>query len=455
MTSGNLVEEPIAFDNEDARIRLAPLADAFLMHDRPIRTRCDDSVVRVFGFDSPAKASAAQSDLYPLRRSRGYAPFPVRLPWSVPPILAVGAELKNTFCLTHERYAFLSHHIGDLENFETLQSFEEAVAHYERLFRVHPGALAYDLHPDYLASGYALERAQRENIPCIGVQHHHAHLAACMAENGFNDNKPALGVIFDGTGYGDDGKIWGGEFLLADYTAYKRLAHLRYVPLPGGDRATKEPWRVALAWLEQSGIEWSADLPPVQYARDKSHPSVLQALHHQLLTGVNAPWTSSMGRLFDAAAALAGVKQVVNYEAQAAIEFEAICDLREIGYYPFDYQQPGDQSSDSAIIIDPTPVFRGLVADKRKGVSLPTISARFHNAVAEMVRTMISELSINTSRSDVVLSGGVWQNIALLHKTVTLLKKDGCSVHIHRMVPCNDGGLALGQAVIAARRWSE
>lgn len=455
MTSGNLVEEPIAYDNDEARLRLAPLADAFLMHDRPIRTRCDDSVVRVFAGASPDKLNATQSNLYPLRRSRGYAPFPVRLPWSAPPILATGAELKNTFCLTRERYAFLSHHIGDMENFETLQSFEDSVSHYEQLFRVRPEAIAFDLHPDYLASRFALEQAQRENIPSFGIQHHYAHVAACMVENGFTGEEPALGVAFDGTGYGEDGKIWGGEFLLANYTAYERLAHLRYVPLPGGDQAVKEPWRVALAWLAQCGIEWSADLPPVRYAREKAHPSVLQALHRMLATGVNAPLTSSMGRLFDAAAALAGVKQTVNYEAQAAIEFEALSDPEESGIYPFEYQQNSDRHSNPTLIIDPGPLFQGLVSDLHKGLPLPTISARFHNGVAEMVRTVVGYLKTKTSQSHVVLSGGVWQNITLLQKTIPLLEKDGFTVHIHRLVPCNDGGLALGQAVIAARRWSK
>ena len=455
MTSGNLVEEPIAFENNEARLRLASLADAFLMHDRPIRTRCDDSVVRVLSWDASGKPDNTASNLYPLRRSRGYAPFPVRLPWNAPSILAAGAELKNTFCLTRERYAFLSHHVGDMENYETLQSFEDGVSHYEKLFRVRPEAIAYDLHPDYLASRYAIERSQCENIRSFGVQHHHAHIAACMVENGFNGDEPALGVAFDGTGYGEDGRIWGGEFLLADFTSSKRLAHLRYVPLPGGDQATKEPWRIALAWLDQCEIEWSPDLPPVQYAREKAHPSALQALRSLLSTGVNAPLTSSMGRLFDAAAALAGVKQTVNYEAQAAIEFEAQSDPEESGLYTFDYKQNSSQHSDPALIIDPYPLFHSMVSDLRNGLPLPIISARFHNGVAEMVRTVINNVSVATHQHHVVLSGGVWQNITLLQKTITLLKQDGVTVHFHRLVPCNDGGLALGQAVIAAQRWSK
>jgi hydrogenase maturation protein HypF len=257
MTSGNLSEEPIATDNAEARQRLGRLADAFLMHNRPIHTRCDDAVVRC----QPEKAS-----IYPLRRSRGYAPDPLRLPFDLPPLLATGAELKNTFCLTRERYAFLSHHIGDLENYETLQSFEDGIRHFERLFRIAPQLIAYDLHPDYLATRYALERACQEDLPAVGVQHHHAHIAAGMADNGLSGEQPVLGVALDGTGYGPDGAIWGGEFLVADYRSYQRIAHLAYVRLPGGDRAVREPWRIALAWLRQAGIPWDADLPPEQYA---------------------------------------------------------------------------------------------------------------------------------------------------------------------------------------------
>ncbi|MCK4960943.1 MAG: carbamoyltransferase HypF, partial [Anaerolineales bacterium] len=252
MTSGNLSEEPIAIENEEARKRLSEMADAFLMHDRCIHTRCDDAVIRIY-----------DGAVYPLRRSRGYAPYPVHLPWENPPLLAVGAELKNTFCITRGRYAFLSHHIGDLENYETLCSFEEGIAHFERLFRMRPEILAYDLHPDYLATRYALERAERENLTAIGVQHHHAHVAACMAEHGLDGEQPVIGVSFDGTGYGDDGTIWGGEFLVANYRDYERPLHLAYIPMAGGEAAVRQPWRLALAWLERADLEWDENLPPV------------------------------------------------------------------------------------------------------------------------------------------------------------------------------------------------
>jgi len=459
MTSGNLVEEPIAYENDDARKRLSPLADAFLMHDRPIRTRCDDSVVRVILPYSPPTAPKSSlssqnkpSVCYPLRRSRGYAPFPVRLPFESSPTLAVGAELKNTFCITRGSYGFLSHHIGDMENYETMQSFEDGVTHYQQLFRVHPEVIAYDMHPDYLATRYALKRVEIEKLAGIAVQHHHAHVAACMAENGLSGDEPVIGVAFDGTGYGDDGNIWGGEFLVADYRGYRRAAHLKYAPLPGGDRATKEPWRIALSWLKQSHLDWADDLPPVKYGGAYAHPAALQTLQRQLSMGINTPLTSSMGRLFDAASALSGIHQTVNYEAQAAIDFEALADLQEEGAYPFDYLTHSDQSSPPLIIADPSPLFLALVDDVRTRVPVATISARFHNAVAKMVLKVIREISDDYGLQYVALSGGVWQNTFLLQKTLTILQDDGFRVYIHTKVPANDGGLALGQAIIAAHK---
>jgi hydrogenase maturation protein HypF len=435
MTSGNLSEEPIAYTNDQARDGLVHLADAFLLHNRDIHTRCDDSVMRVL----PAGSS---DRIVPIRRSRGYAPFPVRLPWRSPAILATGAELKNTFCLTRDDYAFLSHHIGDLENYETLCAFEEGIAHLERLFRVRPVAIAYDLHPDYMASRYALERAERERLPAIGVQHHHAHIAAGMVEHGLIGDRPVIGVAFDGTGYGDDGAIWGGEFLVADYDGYERAAHLRYVPLPGGDKAVREPWRVALAWLATAGLDRDEDLPPVGYAQQKDG-NLIGLLQRQIDLKLNAPLTSSMGRLFDAAAALAGVRLVVNYEAQAAIEFEALVDPQETAAYEF--------AIDGANI-DPTPLWQALVADLRCGVPDGRLAARVHNGIARMVLTICKILRETNQLTEVVLSGGVWQNMTLLQQTLNLLADEQFTVYIHNQVPPNDGGLALGQAAIAARR---
>ncbi len=458
MTSGNLSEEPIATGNDEARERLSRLADAFLMHNRDIHIRCDDSVARVFadyelratngldtaaGFDmqdtllNQRRLLDHRKVIYPIRRSRGYSPFPVKLPFDVPQILAAGSELKNTFCITNKNYAFLSHHIGDMENYETLQSFEQGVEHFEKLFRVKPEAIAYDMHPNYLATRYAMERAERENIPTFAVQHHHAHVASCMAEHGLTES--IIGVSFDGTGYGEDGAIWGGEFLVADYKNYQRAAHLEYFPLPGGDAAIKKPARTALALLWSLGMEWDERLESVKEfcADDRT------ILRTQLEKKINTPQTSSMGRLFDAAAALAGVRQKVNYEGQAAIEFEALADSAEMEMYLFGQNQAEVQVRG---------VVEALVKDVLAGVSIPKISARFHNGLAESVRETVKKISGETGIRSVVLSGGVWQNLTLLGRTLSLLKNDDFKVYIHREVPTNDGGLSLGQAAIAASR---
>lgn len=442
MTSGNLSEEPIAFTNEDARERLASLADALLMHDRDIHVRCDDSVVRVIrnqelGYQEKSATNSQLAIPYPIRRSRGYAPFPVKLPWKVPPILATGAELKNTFCLTNENYAFMSHHIGDLENFETLQSFEQGIAHFEKLFRVKPEIIAYDLHPNYLATHYAIDRAERDNVPTLSVQHHHAHIASVMAEHGMDGSEKVIGVAFDGTGYGDDGNIWGGEFLIADYADYERVAHLPYFPLAGGDAATKRPSRIALGLLWQLGLDWDEHLPPAEnlYSEER------MALRVQLERKLNTPLTSSMGRLFDAVAALAGGRQAVNYEGQAAIEFEALADEAERGSYSF----CNDQTQ-----IEVRTAIQSIANDALAGVPIPTISAKFHNGIAEMVAQVCIRLRDETGLNTVALSGGVWQNMFLLHRTLGILRADGFEILIHRQVPTNDGGLALGQAAITA-----
>ena len=428
MTSGNISEEPIAIGNAEARDRLTQLADAFLMHDREIQTRCDDPVIRAF-----------EGEIYPLRRSRGYAPIPVHLPVEIAPILATGGELKNTFCVTRGSYAFLSHHIGDMENYETLRSFEEGIEHFERLFRVQPESIAYDLHPDYMATRYAVERAARKDVPAIGVQHHHAHVAACMAEHGFTGDAPVTGVAFDGTGYGDDGAIWGGEFLLADYESYERLFHLRYFNLPGGDSAIRQPWRIALSLLAQAGMDWDDDLLPVQAVSEKT----LGVVRKQLDLGLNAPRTSSMGRLFDGIASLAGVRHEVNYEAQAAIELEAIVDPQEQQCYEFGLEDS---------IIDQAPVVRSVVADLRRGVAPQKIAARYHNAVAQMIAEVSDRIRSHSDVTTVMLSGGVMQNMVLLKKTLHLLRHAGFEVYVHRQVPANDGGLALGQAIIGGSR---
>jgi len=438
MTSGNLSEEPIATNNAEARERLSSLADAFLIHNRDIHIRCDDSVVRIFEDNRQSKIVNRKS-IYPLRRSRGYSPFPVKLPFDVPQILAAGSELKNTFCITNKNYAFLSHHIGDMENYETLKSYEQGVEHFERLFRVKPEAIAYDLHPNYLATRYALERAERENIPTVGIQHHHAHIAACMAEHGLDGSRPVIGVSFDGTGYGEDSAIWGGEFLIADYKSYQRAFHLEYFPLPGGDASIKKPARTALALLWDLGIDWDERLESVKEFSETERA----LLHTQLEKKINTPLTSSMGRLFDAAAALAGVRQRVNYEGQAAIEFESLADSAEEEIYSFGLNQ--DQVQVRGVV-------QALIKDVIAGIPISKISARFHNGLAEGVRMVVQKISQDSGIREVALSGGVWQNITLLGRTLSLLQADGFEVYIHREVPPNDGGLSLGQAVIAASR---
>lgn len=468
MTSGNLSEEPIAIENDEARLRLSKLADAFLMHNRPIQTRCDDSVVRIFSVPrktakddtqvetNPVSQSVIKKDeTLPLRRSRGYAPNPVILKWYSPPILATGAELKNTFCLARDQYAFLSHYIGDMENYETFLAFENGIKHYEKLFRVNPEIIAYDLHPDYLATRYANERAGRESLKLLGIQHHHAHIAACMAENGLSDNEPVIGIAFDGTGYGTDRAIWGGEFLIASYRGFQRAAHFKYMPLPGGDAAIRKPARIALAYLWQADIPWSPEHSPYQALCAEERTALRSQLEHQ----INTPMTSSVGRLFDAIAALAGVRQKINYEAQAAIELEALVDQTENGAYPFEMIFPVSKPSPGStpslwdlipLEISPVPMLNSLLEDIGAGVSPSIVAARFHNALAEVVVSVCKIIRTETSLSRVALSGGVWQNLTLLNKTCQLLIDNGFQIIVHHQVPPNDGGLSLGQVAIAA-----
>jgi len=427
MTSGNLSDEPIATGNQEARERLSRLADAFLLHNREIHTRCDDSVVQA--------ASAGENGTYHLRRSRGYAPNPIRTSWSMPQILAAGAALKNTFCLTKDRYAFLSHHIGDLDNYETLVAYEEGITHFENLFRVTPEVIAYDLHPDYMSTRYATQRAGAEGLPAYGIQHHHAHIAACMAENDIPPGSPVIGLSFDGTGYGTDGTIWGGEVLLSSYTSFERRYHLKPVPLPGGDAAVKQPWRVALSWLLDSEVAVDTPLPPLK----QTDPRDLQMVSSQIKAGINAPQTSSMGRLFDAAAAIIGVRQQVSYEAQAAIELEALVDPAVTERYEFGLAEDR---------INPGLMIRQLAEDVLAGLPASTMSAKFHNTIAEISLQVCLEIRQTEGINQVALSGGVWQNMVLLGKTIDKLRSAGFEVLIHRQVPANDGGLALGQAAI-------
>ncbi len=436
MTSGNLSDEPIAYEDADARERLAGYADVFLMHDRPIHMRCDDSVVADW-----------RGGPYPFRRARGYAPVPILLPAAAPPLLAAGGEYKNTFCHVRDERAFVSHFIGEMDSIEANRSFGRAVHHYENLFRITPELIAHDLHPDYQATRYALWRAREENLPLVGVQHHHAHIASCLADNARPPGSRVIGVCFDGTGYGTDGTIWGGEFLIAGYDSFARAFHLVYTPLPGGDAAVRNPYRVALGWLRQAGLTWSEVFAPVRET-DQDERVVL---HTMFVKSINTPPTSSMGRLFDAASALAGVRQRIEYEAQAACEFEALADRRADGAYAYGIRR-GQTSTATSGLIDPAPVIATLAADVRAGTSPGVIAMRFHAGTAAMVAEVCGVLRDETGLGEVALSGGVWQNMLLLELTVPLLEARGFTVYVHRRVPANDGGLSLGQAAVAAAR---
>jgi hydrogenase maturation protein HypF len=421
MTSGNVSDEPIAFADDDARERLSPIADLLLVHDRPIETRTDDSVVRV-----------AAGRRMILRRSRGYVPTALRLPGGTArPLLACGAELKNTFCVAKGDRAWVSHHIGDLENYETLSSFTTGIAHFERLFAVAPVLVAHDLHPEYLSTKYALEL---EGVERIGVQHHHAHLAACLAEHGVEGI--AVGAIFDGTGYGLDGTVWGGELLVGDAARFERVGSLRPVRLPGGARAIREPWRMALSWLSASGLAG----PPRALAGHVDHDR-WALVERMLETGLRSPLTTSMGRLFDAVSALCAIRAEVNYEGQAAIELEAACDPGERGFY----ELPADGAE-----LDARPLIHAVLADLQGGVPVGTVAARFHNAVARATVTACARAAATAGTEVVVLSGGVFGNRRLLEATVAGVTAAGLRPLVPELLPPGDGGISYGQAAVAA-----
>jgi hydrogenase maturation protein HypF len=426
MTSGNLSDEPIAYQDSEAAARLAGVAEGWLTHNREIHMRCDDSVARSLG----GKAQV-------FRRSRGYAPEPIRLAGDFSrPVLACGGHLKNTFCLGKGRQAFVSHHIGDLENLETLTSFKAGIEHYKRLFDIAPQAVAYDLHPDYLATRYALEL----DLPHkIGVQHHHAHIASVLAEHGLSG--PVIGVAADGTGYGGDGTIWGCEIMLAGLLKFERLAHLAYVPLPGGDQAVRQPWRVAASYLSQIYGEafLALEIPFVK----EIDPRRWKPLAQMITKGVNSPLASSLGRLFDGVAALVGLRNEVVYEGQAAIELEALAAPADRAYpFAIKYGQP--------LILDVGPLIRAIVQDLQQGVPPGLIAGRFHRSIAELLAAVCVLARRQTGLGEVALSGGVFQNRLLLEQLLDRLEELDFKVYRNQQVPPNDGGLSLGQAVVAA-----
>ncbi len=463
LTSGNLSDEPIAYTDDDARDRLAPIADAFLAHDRAIHIRTDDSVVRsVRGREAV------------IRRSRGYVPEPLRLlpaaSAAAPPVLACGAELKNTFCLAAGGQAFVSHHIGDLANAETLRSFTEGIEHFQRLFEIAPRIIAHDLHPEYLSTKYAVERAEAspDELELCGVQHHHAHIAACLAENG--EAGPVIGVAFDGTGYGTDGTVWGGEFLAADLETFTRAGHLAQVPMPGGTAAITQPWRMAAAYLDAAYPDGAVPAGlDVMRRNEAQWPAVLAMARR----GVNAPLTSSAGRLFDAVAAILGVRDAISYEGQAAIELEQLADPAVLGarggparaargargarvgperaaHYPA--RSRAASGPGTPLIADGAALVRAVCADLAAGTARPVIAARFHDGLARLIAGCCARIRDRTGLATVAVSGGVFQNQLLLTQVTDLLEERGFRVLAHSRVPCNDGGVSLGQAAVALAR---
>ena len=437
MTSGNISDEPVAFEDREALQRLAGIADYFLTHDRQIHIRSDDSVMRVF----------QERPLF-YRRARGYAPRAVTLPFTVPSLLATGAELKSTVCLAEGNRAFLSQHIGDLKNQSTLDSFAHTITHLSGILAIRPELAACDLHPDYLSSRFA----EDSGLPLIRVQHHHAHLASCMAENGLDGS--VIGIIFDGTGYGPDGTVWGGEFLVGGYDGYRRAGHFHQVPLPGGDAAVREPWRMAMSYLHQAFGE-------AAFTLDHQVAGILTgkefALFAQMLRrGINSPLTSSCGRLFDAVAALLNLQHIVSYDGQGAIELEALAEkyksppapLSQRGGYSYNIVFHGEEP----LQLDFSPMFPEILDELRAGITTTTIAHRFHQTVAAAAAEGCMNISNATGIDRIILSGGVFQNRLLTEMIYTSLTGKGLAVFTHHLAPPNDGGIALGQAAIAGRR---
>jgi hydrogenase maturation protein HypF len=433
MTSANLSEEPIAIDNDEALARLGGIADAFLMHNREILQRCDDSV-----------AAVVEGVPQLIRRARGYVPLGVELPFESPPLLAVGGHLKNVFALARGRHVYQSQHLGDLENLTGLEFFKESLDHLMRTFEIEPEAVVHDLHPGYLSTSWAKEWATVRGLPVIAVQHHHAHVAACMAEHGLAE---AIGLALDGTGYGTDGRIWGGEVLIARVESFERFAHLDYVPMPGGEAAVREPWRMAMGHLSAAGIDvMDAEILERLGAKESEARLLLRMMER----GVNTPKASSLGRLFDAAAAVVLRRREVDYEAQAAIELEgATVDEPDAGGYATEWVE-GDWGRREPARISIGALWRELLADLRTGKSEASMAARFHAGVADAFVQAAVRAREATGVTQVAMSGGCMHNRRLVRLLVKGLRREGFEVFIHRKVSPGDGGLSYGQAAVAA-----
>lgn len=418
MTSANISETPIISSNAEALAELAGVADGFLLHDREIVTKCDDSLIRIYnGRD------------YPLRRSRGYVPYPVSVPVEHM-LLACGAEQKASFCLSKRSHAFPSQHMGDLKNAQTLDNWERQIEHFSALYDITPAAIACDMHPDYLSTAYAEERAERDAVPLLRVQHHHAHMAACMADNGLDGD--CLGLIWDGTGYGSDGRIWGAEVLAGGYKAFRRVGTMRPVALAGGDAAIDGIWRVGLALLRDSGLDTG------RFAAEDGYETVLKMLQ----TGTNCPESSGMGRLFDGVAAILGIRRKAGYEGQGAVLLEAAALAGEGGAYP--YELCGGE----VLTLDWRPTVRALTSELDGGVEVPVIAARFMNTLIRAAAEQLSRLAAETGLGRVVLSGGVFQNMYIMGRLPERLRAQGLEVYTHSRVSANDEGISLGQLMI-------
>jgi hydrogenase maturation protein HypF len=426
MTSGNLSEAPIAINNEDAFERLADIADYFLIHDREIYLRCDDSIVR-----------HTAGEMRFIRRSRGFAPIPVFLKKNVPQILACGAELKNTICVTKGKRVFLSQYIGDLVNVATYEFFQLTINHLKRILDISPEIIAYDMHPGYLCTQYAEEQ---KNIRKIQVQHHHAHIVSCMAEQ--EQDGPVIGLSFDGTGYGIDGTIWGGEILIAEEHDFERLAHFSYIAMTGGTAAIKEPWRMAVSYLQDAfGDEFrNLGIPVLKEIEDDK----LTTISEMISKRVNSPLTSSLGRLFDGVAAIIGIRNKVNFEGQAAMELEMLAADSADSIYDYEWE-----SGDIYKIL-PAPIIRGVVEDLQNGLALAEISAKFHLTLIRLFADLCDTIRKDRGLNRVVMSGGVFQNVILLTGLIRALENRNFKVFTHQQVPANDGGIALGQAIVAS-----
>jgi len=429
MTSGNIADQPIIGDNQEALEKLDRIADFFLLYNRDIFNRCDDSVAKIIN----------DGNVF-FRRSRGYVPYPIILDFKLKEVLALGGELKNTISFSKENYVFPSQYLGDLKSMETLDFLKGSIENLERIFRVNPEIIACDLHPDYLSTQFAEEIGAKKGLKVVKVQHHHAHIVSCMAEN--NIKEKVMGVAYDGTGYGDDGKIWGGEFLLCDLKEYLRVGHLKYYPLPGGDKAIMEPWRMAYSYL-YSIYGPKAKTLDIDFNRRMDYDK-LSIIEKMIDKNINSPLTSSCGRLFDAASSLIGIRDEISYEGQAAMELESFCASGIKERYKFSIYKEGEE-----FIIDPQEIFIDIIKDLKEGIDKKVMATKFHNTVAEFTLNLCGKIRENTEINKIALSGGVFQNHYLTEKIISLLEKDDFQVYTQRKVSPNDGGISLGQAVVA------